>query len=188
MVLQLLPVKNASAALPSHDRVRILQSAREISDIELVDHNGRPFALGELQGRVVLMFFGFTNCPDVCPIALQNLRQLAEAGEPKLKDIAYVMVSVDGERDSPEVLKSYLAKYSPGFIGLTGERTKVKAIATEFSAAFFRGSGDNYSVSHSPQIFVVDPAGRLRAEFYNASTEAMADVTLALLKEAEASD
>jgi len=187
-VLQLMPLDTVWAALPSHDRVRILQSARAISDAELIDQNGEPFALSQLQGQVVLVFFGFTNCPDVCPIALQSLRQLPESGEPKLKDVAYVMISVDGERDTPEVLKSYLAKYSPRFIGLTGEKTKVKAIAAEFKAAFFKGSGENYSVSHSPQVFVVDPAGRLRAEFYSASVEAMTDVTLALLEEAETRD
>jgi len=98
------------------------------------------------------------------------------------------MISVDGERDTPEVLKAYLARYSPRFIGLTGTRDKVKPIAAEFSAAFFKGSGDNYSVSHSPQVFVMDKAGRLRAEFYNASIEAMTDVALALLDEAGSRD
>ena len=122
-------------------------------------------------------------------MAMQSLKQLERTGGPDLSEIAYVMISVDGERDKPEVLKEFLAKYSPRFIGLTGEPEIVKAFAKEFSAAFFRrsatGNDGSYSVSHSPQVFVMDSAGRLRAEFYNASVEAMIGVTRALLNESK---
>ena len=184
-----LPVDVAMAELPAFDRVRLLESARPIQDAELTDQNGRPFQLSRLQGTVSLVFFGFTNCPDVCPLAMQRLRQLEESGGHDLANVMYVMISVDGERDTPDVLKTFLEHFSPRFIGLTGEPGSVKAIAKEFSAAFFKGSVtdgiSNYNVSHSPQIFVLDPAGRLRAEYSNASTEAMSGVTLALLKEAQ---
>ena len=179
----------AEAALLSYDRVRVLQLGRDISDAELIDQDGRPFRLSQLHGQVALVLFGFTNCPDVCPMAMQRLRQLEKSGGPDMAKVTYVMISVDGERDTPDVLKNYLSKFSPRFIGLTGEPGSVKAITAEFSAAFFKGSevdnGGSYTVSHSPQIFVMDPAGRLRAEFYNASIEAMSGVTLALLKEAK---
>jgi len=175
----------AADSLPSFDRVRLLQTARNISDAELTDQDGDPFKLSQLHGRVGLVFFGFTNCPDVCPVALERLKQLIESAGPELDDVAYVMISVDGERDSPKVLKSYLARFSPKFIGLTGDPRDVKAIAAEFSVAFFKGSGaeEAYTISHSPQVFVVDRDGQLRAEFYNASIEAMAGVTRALLRE-----
>jgi len=176
---------SAAASLPSFDRVRVLQPAREISDAELTDQEGRPFKLSQLHGRVGLVFFGFTNCPDVCPVVLGRLRQLIESGGSDLDDVAYVMISVDGERDTPEVMKAYLAQFSPQFIGLTGDIADIKPIAAEFSAAFFKGSGTEhgYTVSHSPQVYVVDQAGQLRAEFYNASIEAMIGVTSALLDE-----
>ncbi len=183
------PAVAATTALPNYDRVRILAEARPIQDVELTDQDGRPFRLSQLRGQVTLVFFGFTNCPDVCPMAMQSLKQLERTGGPDLSEIAYVMISVDGERDKPEVLKEFLAKYSPRFIGLTGEPEIVKAFAKEFSAAFFKGSATgndgSYSVSHSPQVFVMDSAGMLRAEFYNASVEAMSGVTRALLSESK---
>ena len=184
-----LSVATAASALPSYDRVRVLEQARPIQDELLTNQDGKPFRLSELRGQVVLVFFGFTNCPDVCPLAMARLRQLDKSGGSDLADVAYVLISVDGERDTPEVLKAYLERFSPRFIGLTGEKASVKAIAKEFSVAFFKGSqlendGD-YTVAHSPQIYAVDTAGRLRAEFYNASVEAMSGVTLALLREAQ---
>lgn len=182
-------VAATTATLPVFARVRVLEPAGPINDAELVDQDGRPFRLTQLRGRVALVFFGFTNCPDVCPLAMQRLRQLEETVGPELADVAYVMISIDGERDTPDALKTFLEHFSPRFIGLTGDPGIVKAIAMEFSAAFFKGGategGSNYTISHSPQIFVLDSAGRLRAEFYGASTEAMSGVTLALLREAQ---
>jgi protein SCO1/2 len=182
LVAQLLLA--APDSLPSYDRVQILDPGRSISDAELTDQDGRPFRLSELRGRVALVFFGFTHCPDVCPMAMQRLRQLEESGDVDMAGVAIVMISVDGERDSPAAMKSYLAQFSPRFIGLTGEPATVKPIAAEFSAAFFKGSetetGD-YMVSHSPQVFAMDTDGLLRAEFYGAPIEAMAGMTRALL-------
>ena len=182
------PLEPAAAALPSYDRVRVLQAPQEVGDVALIDQDGRPFRLSQLRGRIALVFFGFTNCPDVCPMALHKLRQLEESRGEELADIAYVLISVDGERDTPEVMKTYLAGFSPHFIGLTEQPATVKSLAAEFKAAFFKGSSSSdgsYSVSHSPQVFVIDQAGQLRAEFYNASVEAMSGVTLALLDEAK---
>ncbi len=182
-----LPTVGAAPSLPAFDRVRVLEAAREIADVELIDQHGRTFVLSQLRGRVALVFFGFTNCPDVCPMALQRMKQFEEHGGPELDKLAFVMISVDGERDTPAVLEAFLGKISPRFIGVTGETGKLKAMAAEFKAAFFKGApnGGSYPVSHSPQVFVVDPDGLLRAEFYSASLEAMAGVTHALLEEAE---
>ncbi len=176
----------AAAALPSYDRVRTLNSPRDISDTELVDQDGRPFHFSQLRGRIALVFFGFTNCSNVCPIALQRLVQLDVHGGDELADVVYVMISVDVERDRPEVMKAFLARYPSRFIGLTGEPANVKAIAAAFSAAFFKENaikGRGYEVSHSPQVFVVDQAGQLRAEFYHAALEAMNSVVLAIINE-----
>ena len=176
------------AGLPSYERVRILESARSIQDVELTNQEDHPFGIKQLHGRVALILFGFTNCPDVCPIAMESLRQLRESGNIDPDRVAFVMISVDGERDTPAAMKAYVEKFSPDFIGLTGDPKKVKALASMFSAAFFKGHNDatgHYSVAHSPQIFVMDASGRLRAEFYNASIEAMTGVTRALLAEAQ---
>ena len=177
----------AAAELPSYDRVRNLDSARTISDAKFIDQEGKPFHLGQLRNRVVLVFFGFTHCPDVCPTAMAKFRQFEQSGRIDAGEVAFVLISVDGERDTPEVLKEYLAKFSPRFIGLTGEPGQVKALAKEFRASFYRGqvseSDGSYSMMHSPQAFVLDRNGRLRAEFYNPSLDAMAGVTSALLAE-----
>ena len=121
-------------------------------------------------------------------MALQRMRQLQASATND--GIAFVMVSVDAERDSPAVLKEYLTQYSDGFIGVTGDVANIKSTANKFSAAFFKNepsdNSGNYIVSHSGQLFVVDATGLLRAEMYNASIDAMAGVAAALLAEYDA--
>ena len=184
---QLLPTV-ACAELPSFERVLALATPRPIDDVELTDQNGHAFRLSALKGKVAFVLFGFTNCPDVCPVTMQRLRELQDSRALAGAKVAYVMISVDGERDTPAAMKAFIAKYSSDFIGLTAEPSRVKPIATQFSANFFKGGhighGDGYNVTHSPQIFVLDPAGRVRAEVYGASNEAMAGVARALLAEA----
>lgn len=178
---------NASGSLPDFDRVMELATPRAVPDTELTDHNGNAFQLSRLRGKVSLVFFGFTNCPDVCPAAMARLRQLETSGQVDPERMAVVLISVDGERDTPDVMKRYLENISKNFIGLTGEPRTVSILAREFRAAFFKGSvsgaGGKYSVSHSPQVFVIDTTGMLRAEFYSASVDAMAGVMHALLAE-----
>jgi protein SCO1/2 len=177
----------ASAEIPSFERVRVLPAPQPISDAELTDQFGDTVRLSSLQGRVTFVLFGFTNCPDACPTAMARLRELYDARTLKDRDVAYVMISVDGQRDTPAAMKEFLAKYSPAFIGLTAEPAHVKPIATQFSAAFFKGHAGHdgrYDVAHSPQIFVLDTEGRLRAEMFSASIEAMTGVANALLDEA----
>ena len=182
-----MPVNASVDELPSYERVRILKPGRSISDAELIDHNGEPFKLSDLRGRVALVFFGFTNCPDVCPLTMAKFRQLQDSGSVDLEQVAFVLISVDSERDTPEALKAFLEKFSDQFIGLTGDPARIKAIAKEFSAAFYKGSptkdSGEYLVSHSQQAFVVDAIGILRAEFYDPSVDAMTGITQALISE-----
>lgn len=175
------------ADLPSYDRVRVLAAPIDLEDAELTDQDGQAFSLSALRGRVALIFFGFTNCPDVCPVAMEKFRQFRRSEVVDAGRTAFVMISVDGDRDTPAVMKAYLAQFSSDFIGLTAPPAEVKPLAAQFSAAFFKratgaGHGD-YTMAHSPQVFVVDPRGRLRAEMYSASLEAMGGITAALLAE-----
>lgn len=179
-------ITSAETTLPSYDRVRIFEPPRLISDSQLVDQDGNPFKLSQLRGRVALILFGFTNCPDVCPLTMAKFRQLQRSGDVDAEKVAFVLVSVDPERDTPSNLKAYLNKFSPEFIGLTGDLATISAIRRDFSASAFQGNpseGGSYTVAHSTQSFVLDPQGRLRAEFYSPSIEAMAGITLALLAE-----
>jgi protein SCO1 len=171
------------AEIPSFDRVRVLSAPRAIADAELTDQHGDPFRLGALRGKVTFVLFGFTNCPDVCPLAMERLRELHDAKTLDSADVTYAFVSVDGERDTPAAMKEFLAKYSREFVGLTAPPARVKPIVEQFSAAFFKGAHDHrgrYDVAHSPQIFVLDTTGQLRAEIYGASIEAMTGVAQAL--------
>lgn len=179
------PTLASISALDTLDRVRIFDPPRAIHDAELIDYTGKPFSLGELNGRVALIFFGFTHCPDVCPLAMLRLQQLEKSGEFESSEIAYVMVGIDPERDTPAAMQDFLENFSSEFIGLSGDKRLLKTVTKNFSASFFKGTSndDDYNVSHSPQIFALDPQGQLRAELYDAPVDTIATVVRALLDE-----
>jgi len=175
-----------SATLPSLERVTVLATPVTIADFKLTDQDGRHRTLGSLRGAPTLIFFGFTHCPDVCPAAMTKLKLLHQSGGGALRAVRVVLISVDGERDTPAVMKKYLAPFSPDFIGLTGNPRTVADIAARFSAVAFKEQPDakgNYEFFHSSQIFLVDKAGRLRASFSDASLESMVTVTRLVLDE-----
>src|SRR5262245_43590543 len=176
----------AHAEVPKLDRVRVVEPPRAIAAAEFTDEEGRATSLRDLRGKVAFILFGFTNCADACPLTMERLGQFRDSAGLNPADVAYVMISVDGERDTPAVMKEFLARYPEEFIGLTAPPNQVTPVAQQFSAAFFKGAHDahgKYDVAHSPQIFVLDAAGNLRAELFGASIESMAAVALALLAE-----
>jgi protein SCO1 len=169
---------NIAHATP--ERTLLATPPRPVNDFQLTSHEGKPFKLSQLRGAPVLIFFGFTRCPTICPTALEQLRQLQKQHAAQLGNTRIVIVSVDGERDSPQAMKQWLAPISPRFIGLTGPSAHVRDIARQFSAAFFKTPGANpseYSVEHNSQIFLLDAQGQLRATFFNAPVATMATVT-----------
>lgn len=162
-------------------RVQIAAEPTSLADFELTGADGRPFRFSSLRGVDALVFFGFTNCPSICPTALLEMKLASEAleksGQPAPKA---VFVSVDGERDTPEVVKKYLEGFPPNFVGLTGDPISVRKIAAGFKAVFFKGlpydNAGNYQVEHTSFIYLVDAEGRLRATFVDASVESVAAV------------
>jgi protein SCO1/2 len=177
---------DGAASLPTYDRVMLMPAPKPIADFELTDQDGRNFRFSSLHGEPALLLFGYAHCPDVCPLSLQKLKLLKDSKH-ELKDVKVVMVSVDAERDSAAALKEFMGHFSGEFIGLTGDPQRIREIATQFSAAFFKADTNpatgNYPVGHSGQVFAIDKAGNLRAEFYDADLEAMAGITRALLAE-----
>lgn len=167
----------AAAAEPAAGRVVVTQPPRPITDFTLTDQDGKPFRLGQLRGKPVLLFFGFTHCPDVCPMTLAKLGVLMHSAEREVQAAALVMVSVDGDRDNPEAMKAYLALALPQCIGLTGDPRTVRRINAQFSGTFFKGlpdrPGGDYLVQHTSQVYLVDAEGRLRATFFDASVDDM---------------
>jgi protein SCO1/2 len=170
----------ASADETSPDpRIQLVSAPEVIGDFELTDHAGRSFRFSSLRGREALVFFGFTHCPDVCPAAMLEMKLLQESMRKSGQRAPLaVFVSVDGERDTPEALKRYLAFYPDTFIGLTGDPKLVRKIAAQFKAVFFKGlpydNAGNYQVEHTSMIYLVDSDGRLRASFLDAPLESMA--------------
>lgn len=174
------------AALPALDRIYVNPAPAPVADFTLTDQSGKPRKFSSLRGEPVLVFFGFTHCANICPATLGRLKALHAARGGSLKAMHIVFVSVDGDRDTPERLKSYLAPLSADFVGLTGDPKATAKIAAQFAAVFFKepaGKDGSYNVMHSTQVFAVDKAGQLRASFADASIEDMATVTALLLEE-----
>jgi protein SCO1/2 len=131
--------------------------------LELTDQTGRPRRLEDWRGKVVVLFFGFTHCPDVCPTTLADLSQVMKQLGPDAERVQVLFVTVDPERDTPEVLAKYVGAFDPRFLGLYGDAAATQRAAREFKVFFEkRKSADGYSVDHSGQTYVIDPQGRLR--------------------------
>ncbi len=136
-----------------------LRTPVQVTGLELVDTAGDPVDLaGDLAGSVALVFFGYTRCPDVCPLTMARLARAYElAGQPA--DLDVVMVTVDPGFDTPEVLGEYVGRFHPAFLGLTGTNSQVAAAAKAFFVGFVEGGG---SVAHTDVVGVVDRRGYLR--------------------------
>ncbi len=146
---------------------------------ELVDQNGRPFTEKDLKGKYSLIYFGYTYCPDVCPTELQTMTQALEMLGPLAKKIRPVMISVDPERDKPEVLKEYLTNFYPGFVGLTGTPEQIRKAGQAYRV-FYRKtdekSASEYLMDHSSIVYLMDPEGRYLKHFaYGTPPEKMAE-------------
>jgi protein SCO1 len=131
--------------------------------LELVDHSGKARRLEDFRGKAVVLFFGFTHCPDVCPTTLADISQAVKQLGPDAERVQVLMVSVDPERDTPDSLAKYMTAFDPRFLGLRGDLAATKKAAGEFKIYFEkRKQGDSYTVDHSAQSYVIDPQGRLR--------------------------
>jgi protein SCO1/2 len=134
-------------------------------ELQLVDHNGVPRSLVDFRGKVLVVFFGFTHCPDVCPTTLADLARARKQLGAQAERVQVVMVTVDPERDTPEVLRQYVTALDPSFLGLTGDAEAIARTAREFKVFYQKSPGatpQSYSVDHSAGTFVFDTAGRVR--------------------------
>jgi len=131
--------------------------------LELQDTSGRVRHLEDFRGKAVVLFFGFTHCPDVCPTTLADLAGVMKTLGPLADRVQVLFVSVDPERDTPEALTQYVGAFDPRFIALRGDLAATQRVAKEFKIYFEkRKQGDSYTVDHSAQTYVIDPQGRLR--------------------------
>ena len=156
--------------LPADLEATFLPKGKPLHAFSLVDHNAQMFDLTRFKGKWSFMFFGYTNCPDVCPLGMKVMQGVwQQLPAELLKKSQMIFVSVDPDRDSPHQLKSYVQYFHPDFIGVTGKSDQIDILTREIGILYgFEdpepGSKD-YVVSHSAQIVLIDPDARLRAVF-----------------------
>ncbi|MCS7059745.1 MAG: SCO family protein [Anaerolineae bacterium] len=152
-------------------------------DFTLTDYNNRPLSLSDLRGKFVLLFFGYTHCPDICPLALGEFKAVKRILGDQAEQVAFVMISVDGSRDTPDVMRRYVQAFDPTFIGLTGDELKVQRIGMDYGVRFARrkpeGTAATYLVDHTGHTYLIDPRGywRMTYPFQTPPAIIAADIT-----------
>ena len=134
-------------------------------DFRLTDHNGNVRTLSDFKGKVVVLFFGYTHCPDVCPATMSNLATAMEKLGPDAARVQVLFVTVDPERDTPPVLQQYLSSFNPTFLGLSGNAQATKAVTKEFKIVAQKQPGEaagHHTVDHSTGTYIFDTNGKLR--------------------------
>jgi protein SCO1/2 len=129
-------------------------------EIQLTDHNGQPFALSDQRGKVVLLFFGYINCPNECPLTMAHLKLAVQNLGNRAKDAQVVMVSTDPARDTPEALKNFMGQFDPSFLGLTGTTEELQKAWKDYGVTV-----ENGGETHSTYVYVIDPSGQVRETF-----------------------
>lgn len=170
-ISQNLLITNNDTKIPPNLDATVLPNARVLTNFTLTDHNNKLFSPAELKGHWSFLFFGFTNCPDVCPATLKVMQsvwkslptKLNEAGHPKL-----YFISVDPDRDSLNTLKQYVEYFNPEFLGITGKLDEIDKLTRQIGILYGYDEKDSdkdqqYTVNHSAQLILIDPKGRMRA-------------------------
>lgn len=152
-------------------------------DFTLTGGDGQPVSLSDFRGDIVLLYFGYTFCPDVCPATMSDLRRVQEAVDSG--DLQVVFVTVDPARDTPEIAAAYAAGFHPAFVGLSGTPEAIAAAAGGWGVFYEAGEPDasgNYAVDHTARLFVVDRDGRYRLSYAFATPpeDIVADVEILL--------
>jgi protein SCO1/2 len=146
----------------------------------LVGTDGKPVTDRDFRGRYMLIFFGFTHCPDICPAELQVIAQALDQLGDKAKNVVPVFITLDPERDTPEAMANYVKSFGPNFVGLTGSPEAIAAAAKAYRVSYSKvennDSPGDYSVDHSALVYLMDPKGRYVTHFsYGLSAEQMAE-------------
>lgn len=156
-------------------------------DFRLADHNGVARTLSDFRGKAVMMFFGYTNCPDMCPVTLAKMSQAENRLGADSSRVQGLFITVDPKRDTQVVLANYVPSFHPTFLGLRGSEAETASATKDFKVFFAaqkNNDAEHYSVDHNGAIFVFDPSGRLRL-FMSGETdvEAIVHDVKALLNE-----
>jgi protein SCO1/2 len=146
----------------------LIDPPADAQDFELVDAGGNSFRLSDQLGKVVILFFGFTHCPDVCPTTMAEFKVIhTELGEDS-RDVKFVFISIDPERDTPEKVDAYVSAFNPDFIGLTAGEEELEPIWKAYGVFSEKQSTEDdkmYTLMHSSIVYVIDKAGKWRSTF-----------------------
>ncbi|MDJ0513204.1 MAG: SCO family protein [Methyloceanibacter sp.] len=165
---------------PSKNRVITSGQALIGGPFELVGKDGKTVTDKDFLGRHMLVFFGFTHCPDICPAELQIMSAALDNVGSKADQVVPVFITVDPERDTPELVTAYVENFRPDFVGLTGSPEAIAKAAKAYRVTYQKfqeeGAGENYSVDHSALVYLMGPDGKFVTHFpYGTSPEKMAE-------------
>jgi len=157
----------------------ILQSPIPAQNFSLMSHMGQRIALNDYRGKFVLIYFGYTVCPDVCPTTLAEIHTALKLIGKDRDQVQVMMVTIDPERDTLPVLADYMTQFDPAFIGLRGTAEETAQVATQFGIFYERAESDSalgYLMNHTATVMVIDRKGFLRMVFpYGTAAQNMAD-------------
>lgn len=182
-----------AACNPGENSGDTLRDFKLDTNLQLTDQDGRPFALKDLRDKTVLLYFGFTHCPDFCPATLSKIQKVYRILGNRSRHVQTILVTVDPERDTPEKLKTYLAFFEINAIGLTGTPAEIAETARRFGAHYSRPAPAqtnstassahhaNYTVDHSTGLYLIDSDGRVRHIFKHADSPQQLAETLQLI-------
>lgn len=176
-----LPIGAASAS----GQGSTIDPPRTLGDFTLTSQTGAPLALHDLQGKAVLLFFGYTRCPDLCPTTLGEFKGTKRLLGADAANVAFVFISVDPEQDTPAVLARYMSAFDPAFIGLQGDQATLQRIGPDYDLVYQKrpvSGSDTYTMDHTSIAYLIDRDGRLRVIFpYGTPASALATDIRALL-------
>jgi protein SCO1 len=177
-----------SACTPYTFRGATLEPPDQAFDFTLTDQNGQPFSLAEQRGNVVLLFFGYTNCPDICPATLSDMQLVLNRLGDQANNVRMVFITVDPERDTVEKLQRFTARFDERIVGLTGDSQQLVAVYQAYGAGATRrelpNSALKYAMDHTATTTVIDKTGQRRLLFgFGSPVEDMTSDIQALLNE-----
>lgn len=153
-------------------------------DFRLTDHNGQPRSLADFKGKAVVLFFGYTQCPDVCPTTLSTMRDAMKLLGDDAKRVQVLFATVDPARDTPQLLAQYVPAFHPSFLGLYADEQGIAAVAKDFKVFYAKSPGktpDTYSIDHSTGSYAFDAQGKLRLLLRHGEAPANVAADLKLL-------
>jgi protein SCO1/2 len=186
LALIILLTIGLTACRPYQFHGTILQSNNEAAGFTLMSNNGQRVSLDDFRGKLAVLYFGYTFCPDVCPATLVELAGAMDIMGEDAKDVQVIMISVDPQRDTPEQLAEYVAHFDPNFLGVTGTEDEIAELATLYGVFYEKHEGTvatGYLIDHTATVMVVDEDGYLKLLLpFGITAQEIADDLTYLLK------